>query len=71
MRGAAAVCGGDRHAKLGNTPDVPAGPAGLCCMCRHKAHHAEAQWQQVPGPGTESLEPVAATDAWRQLVHRL
>src|SRR5215831_11887865 len=56
--GAVAVCGRDRHAKLGNTPDVPPGPAGLSCICRHQAHHAEIQWHRVPGPGTESLEPV-------------
>src|SRR5262249_45385153 len=68
VAGAAAVCGGDRHAKLGNTPDVPPGPVGLSCMRRHQARHAETRWQRVPGPGTESLEPVVAMDAWRQLV---
>jgi hypothetical protein len=58
-------CGGDRPAKLGNTPDVLPGPAGLSCMCRHKARHAETRWQRVSGPGTEFPELVVATDAWR------
>ena len=65
LRAAAAVCGGDRPAKLGNTPDVLPGPAGLSCMCRHKARHAETRWQRVCRPGAESLELVVATDAWR------
>jgi hypothetical protein len=66
----------DRPAKLGNTPDVPPGPAGFPCMCTHNPRRRGTRWQPVSVPGaettTESLKPVVAadvaTDALRPLV---
>jgi hypothetical protein len=59
MWAAAAVCREDRPAKLGNTPDVLPGPAGLSCRCRHEAVTRNPVAASARAR-MESMEPVVA-----------